>query len=108
MTTQLDKLEKYIDQRFTDNEKMEAAFLKAIEARIDAVIADAATRFPTRDEFTKIIERMENDIRAIQINSAKIDGKADQSYVGSLRFFSIASLILSFLSLVVIGIHLFL
>ena len=104
---ELERLEGYIDQRFIDTEKTQAALFKGLEARIDGVKVDAATRFPTRNEFNEIIEKMQGSIKAIEIGNAKIDGKADSSALNSLRFFSISGLVISFVSLAVVILRLF-
>lgn len=99
---ELESLKNYLDQRFIDTEKTQAAMFKGLEVRIDGVKTDAATRFPTREEFNRIIEKMQNSITDIEIGNAKIDGKADNAALNTLRFFSIAGLVISFISLAVV------
>ena len=46
--------------------------------------------------------KIDDDIRTIQISAAKIDGKADQTQVASVRLLTILSILISFATLIVI------
>jgi len=102
---QISELRAYIDVRLVSIEDATVLARTTINTRLDAMnefrgaLKDVQNRYVTREEFAAIVQRFRVDIDDLKKYRATMEGKASQSSVNTVLFFSVAGLALAAVSI---------
>jgi hypothetical protein len=94
-------LKEYFESKLIALEKGVTMAANSLEKRLDSMnefrgaLKDLSGKMLTRDEFTILHQRIEDDVRMLRESRAAMEGKADQSQVNKAMIISIISIIIS-------------
>ncbi len=99
-------LREYFDAKILSQEKAIALAYQSMEKRLEGMnefrdtLRDQASRFVTRVELDAQIEKIEANLRPLELSKANLEGKASQTAFYIAIFFSVAGLILGIINLI--------
>ena len=95
----VDWLKEYTDKRFEAMDKATAISNEAFGHRLEALNDVRRTSIP-RSEYCAVIERMERQIRELELSKAELAGKASQSAVANAQILALLGLLLGIVGIV--------